>query len=510
QLSDNTAPVSGKASADAWEFLAGVVPLCSGVTLLFLQELRSMQRALEQHGEQGIADFLLSQPHISRTAVGDGKGAGVSIEDLCDGSWMARVPAQMSMAWLQVDRERQVLQITRLLDGAGRGAGIISHRVELSSGVLRRVEEELRSIHEKNCGKIREHLQRPDSGLAASRAEFWKGRKVFDGQLGCLAKRIQNEVLGTWRFLLSPWPKSQEEARELLRSLEAWLKSEASSLAAGNFSFPQPPLAEDVAAGSPCVPGCSSSEQGRCGQTSEASRFWLLALLFLEADKLEVPQIVSVLTEVVTTLQPGADQRPLTRSRLQRTASSLQRLRLETRKASGSLVADAPLLLFVDSVMAQLPLEACPCLAQREVVRAVAPNVTLSSLARFQGRSHPSSGFYVIDSLEDGARPISSVKDLVAGYSASSGGSGRWHGRVGKPMPEGSEVLGKLRESDVFVYLGHGEAARQLLRQETLQLGGPGALASTTPFSSGLEFVVVVVVVVVVIVVVVVVVVFGI
>jgi len=134
----------------------------------------------------------------------------------------------------------------------------------------------------------------------------------------------------------------------------------------------------------------------------------------------------------------------------------------------------------VDSVTAQLPLEACPCLQRRPLVRGLAPNVALCGLARFKTK-RPSSGFYVIDPSENCSN-INGVGKLLAG-SHSSSSSCCWQGRIGRPVPESAEVLEQLCSTDAFVFLGHGECARRLLRQEQLQLGALGATQATTPFA---------------------------
>eukprot|EP00913_Durusdinium_trenchii_P029789 g27915.t1 len=110
---------------------------------------------------------------------------------------------------------------------------------------------------------------------------------------------------------------------------------------------------------------------------------------------------------------------------------------------------EAPLLLYVDASMAQLPLEACPSLRHRNVVRGLAPNITLAALSSSEPTS--TTGFFVIDPAEDCAAMVDA-----------------WHGHTGR-LPEPARVLEELCKKDIFVYLGHGEKARHLLRQETLQ-----------------------------------------
>jgi len=187
---------------------------------------------------------------------------------------------------------------------------------------------------------------------------------------------------------------------------------------------------------------------------------FLLALLFLDADKLEANQVAQALES----FWPGGGS-------LRRLASSLKRYRSGCRAAldaSAPPALEAPLLLYVDATVAQLPLEACSCLRHRKLVRGLAPNMTLSALSRPR-EAKPSTGYFIIDPAEDCSQ-MGDVRQLLASWCADGQ---LWHGHTGRPMPASKEVLEELCSNDVFIYLGHGERARQLLRQDELQLAGP-------------------------------------
>lgn len=69
-----------------------VVPLAAAAPLLFMTELRSLQRRLEAMEELSALAYL---SHSALEPV-------VSVEDLCSGDWMHSLPPDMSIAWLQV------------------------------------------------------------------------------------------------------------------------------------------------------------------------------------------------------------------------------------------------------------------------------------------------------------------------------------------------------------------------------------------------------------------------
>eukprot|EP00931_Biecheleriopsis_adriatica_P094245 TRINITY_DN6791_c0_g1_i1.p1 TRINITY_DN6791_c0_g1~~TRINITY_DN6791_c0_g1_i1.p1 ORF type:complete len:2156 (-),score=477.61 TRINITY_DN6791_c0_g1_i1:155-6622(-) len=486
--------------AEAWDICKCAVPLCSGVTVLFLQELRSMQRSMGTLSQSQMVDYLFQWPHrrglleedVCETST-TARGAVVCSEELSDGSWMSRVSSDISVAWLQVDHRCQSLQITRSIGGGGSSpAGhhaVVSQRIELGACLLQSIEEELRILHNENCSKVRQMSQREntDKHSEAARKKFWHSCRSYDEQLGRVASRIQEQMLGAWQCLLAPWPQGKTARLSLRCSVQDWLDGEAATIAAGEFVFPQPPAVrseqESAFARSFRCSVCDRAD-GEDVLCSCSSRFHVLALLFLDADRLEVPQIAFVLGSAVLLPTQGlaANGSNSRSSKLHRLASSLQRHRHELQDTFRSANADnenaeAPLMLFVDSVMAHLPLEACPCFRYRQVVRGLAPNVVLSSLARFCNEK-PSSGFYVIDPADNLAEASVEVKSVLADLRSA----GPWQGRIGKPSPEPWEVLEQLCSREVFVYLGHGECARQLLRQDQLQLGCLGAADATTPW----------------------------
>lgn len=189
-------------------------------------------------------------------------------------------------------------------------------------------------------------------------------------------------------------------------------------------------------------------------------------------------------------------------------------------------MAQLPLLLFVDSEVAQFPFEVCPCLRSLEVVRGVAPNVTLTAFQRHQRssqdmdvgsalaragptvapeaalpntlirnrsrtsyqttvgsclpaggsaalfeqsgtgcRARPRGGFYVLDPLEDASCSQAQLQTLLGKWPT-------WAGHVGRHFLEGSELISRLASEDAFLYMGHGgKCMKKLLKPEALQMG---------------------------------------
>jgi len=157
--------------------------------------------------------------------------------------------------------------------------------------------------------------------------------------------------------------------------------------------------------------------------------------------------------------------------------------------------------LWID--VAQFPLESCPCLRALEVVRGVAPNVTLTAFQRQRGgrearkcmqgtiatgtavsstsspressmllRVPPQGGLFILDPLKDPGCSQGQLQNLLHSLNASRE-HGTWAGYIGKPFPESSDLLSKLGAEDVFLYMGHGQCARKLLKPEALQMGAP-------------------------------------
>lgn len=426
-----------------WKLCKQVVPCAFGVSLLFMTELRAMQRRLEKMDHWSALGRLGPGSTTSMLGV-------MAVEDICSGNWMAQLGSDMSLAWLQVDWKSSCLQISRTVDlDPARGAErLLSQRLPLRCQVLRGLQDELQQLHRSNSEKIKELWQRQDKKSEAVRLEFWRSRKGFDDQLGKLVEKIQKEVLGLGRFLLAPWPQSAAARQRVLDSLRSWLTNEAAEMAHG------------------------LRLNGQLDDPEQAEHVFLLALLLIEAENLEVAELLLVLGQ----LWDGS------RSTLRRWAYSMRRHSADLRGSLKELneALEVPLLLYVDGVMAQLPLEACPCLRQRNVVRGLAPSITLSSLASKPAAE--ATGFFVIDPAEDCAA-MGDVKQLLTSWS-SHGES--WHGHTGK-LPEPARVLEELCRKDVFVYLGHGERARQLLRHEKLQIAGEVAEENDSRRAAGLR-----------------------
>jgi len=405
-----------------WRLCKQVVPCSSGASLLFITELRAMQRRLEKMGHCRALECFANPDLSSMHGV-------VAVEDICSGNWMSQLSADISMAWLQVDWTSHSLQITRSVDGTRFAAHskVLSERVSLRSEVLQSLQDELQSLHRSNTDKIKELWQRKDKTSEAARLEFWRSRKGFDEELGKLLEKIQKEVLSVGRFLLAPWPRSEVAQQRVLNAVRQWLNNEAKL------------LAEHLRLGNDC-------EQNQ--------HLFLLALLMIEAEHMEVGDVLFALKQ----LWDGGS-----RCTLRRLAYSIRRYSSDLKQGETS---ELPLLLYLDGFMAQLPIEACPCLRQRNIVRGLAPSITLAALASRSTWSEK-TGFFVIDPAEDCAA-MGDVRQLLTTWSSQGQA---WHGHTGQ-LPEPSRVLEELCRKDVFVYLGHGERARQLLRHEKLQIAG--------------------------------------
>ncbi|CAE7843365.1 ESPL1, partial [Symbiodinium sp. KB8] len=440
--------LSSSWTREYWSLCKQVVPLCSAVSLLFLTELRSMQRVVESLGDARMAQYFFSEPHKELQP-------SVAVAKLSSGEWLKEVRADLSLAWLQVDWQGPMLRITRSLDsglGPDSHSQLVSQQVLLPHGLLPCLQEELRSLHALNGQKIRELWQRNDKGTEAVRREFWNSRKRFDAELGRVAEKVEQEILGPWRFLLAPWPQTDRAQQTLLAQLDAWIE-------------------EATSASHRTLRSAQDGQQPSLRPEDAQQRF-LLALLFLEADKLEAGEIATVLEA----FWPGNS------SQLRRRASSLKRYRSDCRAVLGAAEIsqeEAPLILYVDATVAQLPLEACACLRHRQVVRGLAPNMTLKALAG-AGDVKPRTGYFIIDPAEDCSN-MGDVRQLLARWSSHGQA---WHGHTGQPMPASKEVLEELCCNDVFIYLGHGERARQLLRQDELQLAGSTKGASQASLAS--------------------------
>ncbi|CAE7371898.1 ESPL1 [Symbiodinium sp. CCMP2456] len=440
--------LSSSWTREYWSLCKQVVPLCSAVSLLFLTELRSMQRVVESLGDARMMQYFFSEPHKELQP-------SVAVAKLSSGEWLKEVRADLSLAWLQVDWQGPLLRITRSLDsglGPASHSQLVSQQVLLPHGLLPCLQEELRSLHALNGQKIRELWQRDDKGTEAVRREFWNSRKRFDAELGRVAEKVEQEILGPWRFLLAPWPQTDRAQQTLLAHLDAWVE-------------------EATSASHRTLRSAQDGQQPSLRPEDAQQRF-LLALLFLEADKLEAGEIATVLEA----FWPGNS------SQLRRRASSLKRYRSDCRAVLGAAEIsqeEAPLILYVDATVAQLPLEACACLRHRKVVRGLAPNMTLKALAG-AGEVKPRTGYFIIDPAEDCSN-MGDVRQLLARWSSHGQA---WHGHTGQPMPASKEVLEELCCNDVFIYLGHGERARQLLRQDELQLAGSTKGASQASLAS--------------------------
>lgn len=226
---------------------------------------------------------------------------------------------------------------------------------------------------------------------------------------------------------------------------------------------------------------------------------WILSLLYWAADEMQEAEVCSVL---------GSLMRPIGISALEldRLAASLKSHRAVVLSESCGSDAHLPLLVFVDSEIAQFPLEACPCLRQLEVVRGVSANVSLAAFQRHRRspeattvvcanpsssaksvihqlqdacssalcKDLPQTGFFVLDPEQRASCAQTQLRRLLHSWTTSPE-HGTWSGCIGRPFPESNELLEKMVSKDVFLYMGHGQCAKKLLRADALQMGAPVA-----------------------------------
>eukprot|EP00928_Gymnodinium_smaydae_P038253 TRINITY_DN26420_c0_g4_i1.p1 TRINITY_DN26420_c0_g4~~TRINITY_DN26420_c0_g4_i1.p1 ORF type:complete len:2641 (-),score=461.58 TRINITY_DN26420_c0_g4_i1:29-7468(-) len=499
-----------EAHADA--ILAAAVPLSSGHAAFYLYELRAQARG----------------PRAEKTEM--------SPKELSDGDWLARLPADLAVAWLQIDMDAKCVQISRLLPHRGLSTGGVENsrasdadgRVNPGPGednALRRsrrrfvsqraaldvetcrgltgLASELRSIEaarrvaEVRWSEARRQASRSDAAgdaaaTAARRAAFWSEAQALDRRLAALTRRVQTEVLGDWWFLLSTGPRDEAERRALASSFSVWLKD------------------EDI------------SDKFLCGR-----RYELLLLLYIAVKEttsdIEVAgSLRAAIAADVTRCRavcPSAGAADDTCDRLAKSLLASRRRFFAApqplRTADG--VASAcgarqlePLLLFADASSAWLPLEACPCLTGEPVARGVAPNVALAALSLEKCAQAPlaatapcgMSGYYVVDPYGDantGGHVLSLLRGPDAkdsngtragargGVVSGSGGAWTWSGRVGRPGPSHADVQRALATKDLFLYMGHGEHAHRFFKPDRLERGAFFAASQALPVSTASE-----------------------
>jgi hypothetical protein len=451
---------------DAYELALRIcgaaVPLCSGTSVFFLHRLRAMQR------EDHVAQW-------SGHAAND-------VEKYVDCSWMAELPADVAVAWLQFDRIGQTLRISRRVDGPHRNevdTPLVLWCIRLENHIFEQLEMEFQRLQREHHTAVHSFVQKEDCNDASQRKIFWSDRERFDKQLGRIACSIQGELLREWRFLLTPWPRSAEARSSIAENFKTWSSSE------------------------PLVNTWASSSESR-----SRSCLWILMLLYWSADQMQHSEIALVLASVMRTSGVST-------SGVSHAATSLVNHSMSSLFKWRQLVTHLPLLLFVDSAVAQFPLEACPCLSALEVVRGVAPNITLmafekngkssslstsssssTSLIRsdkedidqcalnigvqgaadelvLQQQRRPQSGFYVLDPTNQVVSCTQSpLVSLLQKWSATRD-YGNWTGYVGQGSTLGNEVMVKLGSQDVFVYMGHGQAAKKIMHPDALQRGAP-------------------------------------
>lgn len=330
-------------------------------------------------------------------------------------------------------------------------------------GSFKKLVYDMELLQEENRTGIRERLGRLESDGIASRATFWRERRRLDKQLGSLVAQLQLELFGDWRFLLSAaWPQDSCLAHDLELAFFSWLKKEVQH---GSLLEAAP----------------------------RGARLYCLALLFAEAGHMKTGEVARVLAALAGPSDCRSDAAAVAAA-ADAAAASLQTERRKYAERGGKsdgaaeLLALPPLLLYFDAALADLPLEACPCLQGRAVVRGVAPNMTIDAVRRFCTGEVPSAGYFVLDPFGGTAaasqgvrRLLDSAEDVVASKCDDCPVRGmQWHGDVGQPCPCPKKVLQMLTSEDVFLYMGHGEDARRLLPDFSQQQQRHSLLRATT------------------------------
>lgn len=443
----------------AFSICAAAVPLCSGMSVFFLYQLRSLQRT-----DGNDVDAL--------GAIGPCISHASDVTKYTDGSWLSDLPSDVTVAWVQLDRSRQVLQISRKVDGPFVGkvdSPIVTWRVPLKSSAFEELETEFQDLQREHHVNVSSFVQKEDCSSMEQRRVFWKARERVNCQIERLAVNLQADLLQEWRFLLMPWAQQVDAQSCASSEFKSWWTSEAAMV---NLHVYLPE-------GSSC--------------------WWMLSLLYWAAGQMDHGEVSCVLASLMRPVLTSACE-------LDSLGKSMQGHRAAASavppSSSGSSTR-SPLLLFVDSDVAQFPLESCPCLRTLEVVRGIAPNVTLTAFQRQRGgrearkcmqgtlatgtadsstsspressmlhRGPPQGGFFILDPLKDPGCSQGQLQNLLHSLNASRE-HGTWAGYVGKPFPESSELLSKLGTEDVFLYMGHGQCARKLLKPEALQMGAP-------------------------------------
>jgi hypothetical protein len=288
-----------------------------------------------------------------------------------------------------------------------------------------------------------------------------------------VAQHVQDHVLQEWRFLLAAWPSNREALDSISGAFKNWLRS-------------QRQFGRRLRA---------SSHRDITGL-----RQWLLAQLYVHSTEMTSKEVGKVLATMFR--QQGQQRKTQGKSvaccsegfvepTLAAVAESMRRHRWDAgdRRIQIEVLSLPPLLLFTDSVLGQLPLEACPCLTQRQLVRGIAPSIAVRSWEAEASRQRQSSGSYYVVDPSSGANsssfpsaakaPIASnVLSLFSEWQQDTSaidndGTRCWTGHVGSPGPDSAEVLQQLAARSTFLYMGHGECAKRLLPSERLEQGAP-------------------------------------
>jgi hypothetical protein len=398
------------------------------------------------------------------------------------------------------------VQVSRRVDGPNCeqvDATLVCWRIPLANGAFESIETEFQDLQRAHHDGVSSFVKREDCNEIDQRYVFWEDREKFDCQVQRLAEAFQAEVLREWRFLLIPWARDAAIRSSVSADFRLWSLSERAIV---EFD----------------------------AHLQKASSYrWMMSLLYAAAQEMQEGEVSSVLSSLMSSMSLSA-------SEFDRLAKSLKAHRATSLSNRSRSYAQFPLMLFVDSEVAQFPLESCPCLRALEVVRGVAPNATLEAFQQHRcrsevscasaaacrgtdsintsastpnglpttlirksqrsgtnpllpaesrnephdGRVEPHGGFFVLDPSKDATCAQTYLQQLLASWR-KSGEHGTWTGHVGQPFPDTSALLNRLRSEDVFLYMGHGQSARRLLKAEALQMGAPIALAGDRSSTAG-------------------------
>eukprot|EP00929_Paragymnodinium_shiwhaense_P098240 TRINITY_DN59753_c0_g4_i1.p1 TRINITY_DN59753_c0_g4~~TRINITY_DN59753_c0_g4_i1.p1 ORF type:complete len:2149 (-),score=387.78 TRINITY_DN59753_c0_g4_i1:165-6611(-) len=401
---------------------ASIVPFCSGLNVLFLQELHGVDHALS--------------PGVERRNFW---------ADLRTGRWLSRmVDPCCHIAWLHTDPDLGILRIARLVpvdsatDDAAHHGGqpmVYCQAVQLTAAKLKELEVELEHVEEAHRATVHrwQTAAAEDKTSQQGKSSFWSACRELDSRIMHFSLELQDDVMQELRFLLAAPPSSAEQAERMSAAFEDWCRLQQLHLA---------------------------ELQKRHGGACDMSRMSrsVLKVLYLTVDEMPLAMAMRAMARVLSCQ---------TSSHLQSLAESMQRHRSALRRSGND--DKAPLVLFVDSTIAQFPLEGCPCLENQPIARNLAANVLLSAIDEATRRARPARGYYVLDPAGDTSAGRHVVPALQGWPKEIPANSGRphvstWRGWLGHPQPSSDELAKRLTDAAALLFMGHVDHAQRLLR----------------------------------------------